>query len=283
MFTDANPAYPPLVPLQQVWVGIVIGGWDETLVNVPWLACFVALLLLFHGAVREFGGSRLVALAGVYALSSLPLFGVHVALAGYADLYMAGFIFLALSALVVGERLAFPWLLCWSALFAAMLPLVKRPGIGWMLLVLAATVFAIAMRAGAGRGARWQRRAPAALTIVAAAALLSAFVLGGDQARGVYLAVIENVFLLDNWHLAGLASLLAVVALVRDPPPPALAAVFAFTVVSLTGMVVAFAVTGIAGSIIDATTTNRALMHLMPAALLVVVGAASRLDTPPIG
>ena len=42
-YTDSAPYYPPAIPLLQVWMSYALGRWDDTLMNLPWLLCAIAL------------------------------------------------------------------------------------------------------------------------------------------------------------------------------------------------------------------------------------------------
>jgi hypothetical protein len=90
-YFDASPEYPPTMPLLQVWSCVVLGRWDDTLMNWPWWQIAVALTLLVYGGLRALAASAPVALAGAFLVASLPLANVHVALAGYADLPLAAY------------------------------------------------------------------------------------------------------------------------------------------------------------------------------------------------
>jgi len=89
VFTGIAWSYPATLAWLQVWMASAVGGWIEPMVNLPWFVLWVGLLLGHYGQWRGLGLSRDKALVGVYALGSLPLLDVHVALAGYADLWMA--------------------------------------------------------------------------------------------------------------------------------------------------------------------------------------------------
>src|SRR6185312_10746285 len=84
------------------------------------LALWAALLAGVYGGVRTLGLARDRSIVTVYALGSLPLINVHVALAGYADLWIATLIAFACLAwmrwLESGER----GQLVLAVLFAAM-------------------------------------------------------------------------------------------------------------------------------------------------------------------
>lgn len=88
VFTDRHPYYPHTIPLLQVWMNLAIGRWDESLMNLPWLLCLMAIAAAFYGQLRVAGVSALVATAFCYLLISMPLINIHVALAGYADLFL---------------------------------------------------------------------------------------------------------------------------------------------------------------------------------------------------
>ena len=53
VYFDASPEYPPTMPLLQVWSCLLLGRWDDTLMNWPWWQIGVALTLLVYGALRQ--------------------------------------------------------------------------------------------------------------------------------------------------------------------------------------------------------------------------------------
>jgi succinate dehydrogenase hydrophobic anchor subunit len=141
-YTSVAASYPGTLGWLEVWFAAAAGGWVEPVVDLPWFLLWLGLLFGHYGQWRALGVDRVPALFGVYALGSLPLITVHVALAGNADLWVAavfGFGVLAwLRYLLRGERL--------QALVAAscalLLPWLKLEGAVW--LVLAVTVAAFA-------------------------------------------------------------------------------------------------------------------------------------------
>ena len=88
-FTDTHPEYPGTVPLFQVWTALCLGRWDESLVNVGWVAACVSLGIAFYAQLRRLELGPVKAMFGTYALLSLPFLTIHVALAGIADLFVA--------------------------------------------------------------------------------------------------------------------------------------------------------------------------------------------------
>ncbi|GAF67267.1 unnamed protein product, partial [marine sediment metagenome] len=89
LYTEVAWHYPNALAWIELWFASAAGGWIEPLINLPWLGLWIALLLGHYGQWRALGMDRVRALIFVYALGSLPLLSVHVALAGYADLWVA--------------------------------------------------------------------------------------------------------------------------------------------------------------------------------------------------
>ena len=88
VYTDRHFNYPVTIPLLQAWMNLATGQWNESLMNLPWLLCLAALGLAFYGQLRLSGVSTTTATVCTYFLLSLPLLNSHVALAGYADLFL---------------------------------------------------------------------------------------------------------------------------------------------------------------------------------------------------
>jgi hypothetical protein len=82
------PLFPSVIPY---WAALSLGRWSETLVNLPVLFAGLAMGMALYGQCREHGLSKTNSLIACYLLYSIPLIGTHLALAGYADIWMAGF------------------------------------------------------------------------------------------------------------------------------------------------------------------------------------------------
>ncbi len=93
------PLFPSVIPY---WAALSLGSWSETLVNLPVLFAGLALGMAIYGQCREHGLSIATSLITCYLLYSIPLLGTHLALAGYADIWMAGFTGLGFVALMRG-------------------------------------------------------------------------------------------------------------------------------------------------------------------------------------
>jgi hypothetical protein len=88
VFTDRHPHYPHTVPLLQVWMNLATGRWNASLMNLPWLLCLIAMGTAFYSQLRVSGAGPPIAMGFTYLLLSMPLVNIHVALAGYADLFL---------------------------------------------------------------------------------------------------------------------------------------------------------------------------------------------------
>jgi hypothetical protein len=84
------------------WSALSLGRWSETLVSLPVLFGTVAIGLALFGQCREYGLSRTASLVSCYILYSIPLFAAHIALPGYADFWMTGYVGLGFIAIMRG-------------------------------------------------------------------------------------------------------------------------------------------------------------------------------------
>ncbi len=125
--------YPPAVPLIQLWMALGLGYWNDSLISLPWLLCGMALGLAFYGQARQVGGSPLSVLVFTYFLLSPPLLDTHVALGGYAELWMATVYGLAAMAFIQWLRGGDRKQGLLALIFILMCPLIKVPGLVWML------------------------------------------------------------------------------------------------------------------------------------------------------
>ena len=126
--------YPKTVPLLALWPTLAFGAWNETAANLPWIGCVLALGLGFYEQARQWGASALTALIFTWLLLSLPLLNTHVALAGYADLWMAAVFSLAVIAFLQWARDGDRRQGLLAALLALACPLIKHEGAVWLLL-----------------------------------------------------------------------------------------------------------------------------------------------------
>ncbi len=138
------PLFPSVVPY---WAALSLGSWSETLVNLPVLFAGFALGMAIYGQCREHGLSVAASLITCYLLYSIPLLGTHLALAGYADIWMAGFTGLGFVALIRGAitrdepgKLGFQVLLGFLMVLFSIW--VKNEGAVWLLAAIAMLILA---------------------------------------------------------------------------------------------------------------------------------------------
>jgi hypothetical protein len=94
--------YPVFASVVPFWVAVSLGYWSETLINLPVALAGLAIAAALYGQCRESGLGKGAALLSCYLLFSIPLFGTHLALAGYADIWMCGFAGLGFMSLLRG-------------------------------------------------------------------------------------------------------------------------------------------------------------------------------------
>jgi hypothetical protein len=216
VFTDLHPDYPAAVPLLQVWMNLALGRWDDSLMNLPWLLCLIALGSAFYGQLRVWGTGPVVAMAFVYLLLSLPLLNIHVALAGYADLFLGAAYCGALMACHNWAATRQRWQAVLALFFAMSCTLIKDEGLVWSLTFVPALTFALMPRGEAAR----------LCVLFSLVMVLLWLLLPPDlEIAGHHLdhltpefhadglvGVVRSIWLHDNWHLLGYL-LLAIIPL----------------------------------------------------------------------
>ena len=205
--------YPPLLANLELWYAMGAGDWIEPLVNLPWFGLWLALLAVSYGQWRALGVPRPHAWIGMYALGSLPLINVHVALAGYADLWITA----AFACVVLAWM---RWLkyhergqLVLALVFLLLMPLVKFEGVVWLLCLGTLMIFAAVPPRLRAWGLAAAVIASALLVTVSYLAdmawlrlardLLSGATGGREASRSfdVLRALADGLFLQYNWHL----------------------------------------------------------------------------------
>jgi hypothetical protein len=204
VFTDRHPNYPPTIPLLQVWMNLAIGRWDESLMNLPWLLCLIALGAAFYSQLRNVGVRPAISISFTYLLLSMPLINTHVALAGYADLFLGAAYCSALMAFHNWQSTKQRWQALLMVIFVITCPLIKNEGYVWSLTLVPALIFA---------NDSWRTATKLGALSFLVVLLLTVVMLFQpayiDQALGLttgfdmkaLLGIIKSVWLHDNWHL----------------------------------------------------------------------------------
>jgi hypothetical protein len=270
--------YPPLVPLVEVWMALALGRWDEAWVNIPWLQCVASLGLAFYGQIRAWGSSPVVAISFTYLLLSLPLLDTHVALAGYADLWLASTYALAFMAFL-------HWLRSGDngqgllALFAILAGTqIKLEGAAWALTFLPALGYVALRRAGSAQ--RWIVLPVAALLLGGGVLVVWYLPWGAILPSGVLVGLsvsdfgqvahsfVKNLFVFDNWHLFWYVWLGGLLASVSDGKVTRREILSGSVVLAAVGIVLfVFSLTEAAAWATLGTAVNRVILQIVPALL----------------
>jgi len=208
--TAASWSYPELLAWVQLWFASAAGAWNEPLVGVTWCGALAAFALAAYGYWRALGLASWVALALVYGLVSLPLIDAHVALAGYADLWVAltlGLATLAWTRWLIGRE---PRQLALATGIALCLPVIKLEGMVWLISYCAVVALDLVPL-------RRRRLVLWGVPIVLVASAIVAALVSSHSGRnwieipslgtfalawhGVGGAMIASLFTLPNWHL----------------------------------------------------------------------------------
>jgi len=211
--TTQTWSYPEALGRLAVWFASAWGDWNAGVVGAIWFALWVALLAGLYGGLRALGLARDRAVVAVYALGSLPLINVHVALAGYADLWIATLIAFSCLSWMRGLETGTRGPLVLAALFALLLPAVKLEGAIWLVLLAGTMLYArmplrfrrvalvLAPVIGVGIVAAYLLRVPLiapALDRIGLSADTGALL---AHAPAVIGAAADGLFSQYNWHL----------------------------------------------------------------------------------
>jgi hypothetical protein len=271
VFTDHHPGYPVTTPLLQMWVSLSLGRWDESLINLPWLLCCLGLLAAFYGQARAAGSTVLTATVFTYMLLSMPLLGTHVALAGYADLFLGAVYCAAMMAfhswsLTRGRGQAMV-----AIFFALCCPLIKNEGLFWLLTFIPGVIVVLLP----------VRRA---LTLLAAGVVVLALALllvpqdlavaGHSLAdlnlryrHGAPAAIATSLWIQDNWHLLGylLVALPPLASVLRKSASVKLAAIAVTLLSAIVLFLFLFLFTKYSMGAVHFDAVGRISLHLIPA------------------
>ena len=263
-YYDAASHYPATVPLFQVWSALLIGRWDDALVNVPWWLGGVAFTIALYGALVRLDFAPLVAIAGAAMVMSMPIVNVHIALAGYADLPMAMVLTLGtLAALhAIRDRNLADGVL--ALLLLAACVLVKNPGKAWMFVLLPAFAAAALPRQGLKlAGFAFGGAALAILVLARSGVRILGYQLSPQFAMP-WNALFDAYFSFANWNLLWYGAVVAAVLGWRQLLSREVAPLTCVIAGGLMFLLVGFAFTNAGAWVEDQSTVNRATLHLAP-------------------
>jgi hypothetical protein len=277
VFTDNHPDYPITTPLLQTWMSVILGRWDDALVNLPWVLLLVAGVSLLFGQARRNGIGPLPSALFCYLLVSMPIVNLQTVLAGYADVFLGIFYLAAITAL-------YQWLCTqdWrDGLLALILvsacPMIKNEGLFWLLSFLPA----LAVRFLPRRRLPFFMAAGAGLTVVTLMVVPKELEVAGhtlaelrlDFRAEAVLPLLESLFVFANWHLlfwllsALLVGSLAANFWTQASWPMPLLAVGAALVVAVALFFALFLFTDYASAAVRHTSGTRHMLQLAPALL----------------
>ena len=272
LYFDTAPGYPPTVPLLQVWSCLMLGRWDDTLMNWPWWALFASLVLATYGGLRRLEIGPLNALAGAFFCATLPLADTHVALAGYADLPLAVSYTMAALAFLHWTRTRARTDAALAILLALACTEIKNPGLPWALtLVPGVIVTLLPRRSGLLVVGLLFSSAALALFVVASTSMTILnyrlhldFDVAWDSLARSYL-------LLGNWHLLWYAAVATALLAWRQLLAPPLLALTTVLAAGVLFLVIVFGFSTARMWVTDQTTVNRATLHFAPLIVVFVM------------
>ena len=263
-YLDAAPHYPGTVPLFQVWAAVLIGAWDDALVNVPWWITGVAFCIAFYGALRRLGFAPLLALAGAGIVMSLPILNVHIALAGYADLPLAAYLTLGAVSALLAARIKSPADAAMAAVLLGACVLIKNPGKMWLIVLLPGLVVAAMPRRGLQlAGAAFVAAALAILWLSRSGVTVLGYQLSPQFAMP-WNGLFDAYFSFGNWNLLWYCAVATVALAWRQLLSREVAPWSCLIAAGLMFLFVGFAFTNAGAWVEDQSTVNRATLHLAP-------------------
>ena len=264
VYFDAAPHYPATVPLLQVWSAILLGRWEDTLVNLPWWLTGVAFAFAIYGYLAREGFEPVMALVGTWLVLSLPILEVHIALAGYADLAMSTYLTLAALWSLRSVRTRRWGDAAIAVLLLAACVVIKNPGKVWVAILVPSIVIAMLPRQGI--------RIATALFIIAICAMLvlaraEPTILGYRlhlDFEMPWRALFEAYFAFGNWNLLWYGVIAVAVLARRHLLSREVAPYTAMVAAGLIFLLFGFAFTNARVWVEDQSTVNRATLHLAP-------------------
>jgi hypothetical protein len=273
VYTDHHPGYPITVPLLQLWMTSAMGAWNESLMNLPWVMCFVALGAAFYAQARAAGAGAVLALTFTYFLLSMPLLNTHVALAGYADLLLGACYCLGVMAFHNWslDRDRFQAVL--AGLFAVSCTLIKNEGLFWLLTFVPALLVVLFP----GRRS-WLLLAMLSLAVFAVLLFFPRDTVVAGHSLGelriffrpsALIPVLESFFVHDSWHLFAylLTGLLVLVLLFRRSALVELRGIAVALGAAAVLFLFLFLFTAYSGGATGFTAVGRISLQLVPAGM----------------
>ncbi|QOC23811.1 hypothetical protein IC757_06715 [Wenzhouxiangella sp. AB-CW3] len=267
--------HPTFVPLLMLYPAVVVGAWDDSLIGVAWLVAGLSSVMIVHGLLRHLGVAQWISWLGIYLLVSAPLFATHIALFGYADLWVMLYMLVFGLGLMLWVRHR-GWQSLLVMLFAGvMMSLAKDTGVYWvpvLLLAWLATLMSnrqlilVLAVAGGLAGLLWLVGVDPLLWLSSDRYSLEARI----SAEGV-MGIAHHLFVRQDWHLAWyLLPLVFALAIWRAGAAPELRGLLVLSVLATAYALAGFVLTRAAVYAADGTLFSRIVLQLYP--VLVLLG-----------
>jgi len=275
VFTDNHPDYPITTPLVQTWMNLVLGHWDDALMNLPWPLLALAGGLAFFGQARVAGLNPMAAAFFSYLLLSLPLLNLQIALAGYADVFMGFFFLAAVMAFYQWCRTREIWQGILAVVFGFSCLMIKNEGLFWLLAFLPGLAALLLPRRWF-----WLTALLGLLILIMILAFLppDMKVVGHSLARlnlhyrpDALIPLLQSLFFYSNWHLlfwlaAALLFAQVIGSYLTGQRWPNELFSLAMVLATAGGLfLILFLVTNFSGGAIRQTAVGRISLHLAPA------------------
>lgn len=126
-----------------LWLSLAVGQWDEGISLLSWLMAIVAIMFGMIGQLRAIGLPSIMIVISALILLLIPILDSHIALPGYADLWVAAFVVLGVASLYHWAVYKNNWQFVLSLMMILSCYLVKsQSGTIWACLLLVALLLA---------------------------------------------------------------------------------------------------------------------------------------------
>jgi hypothetical protein len=281
-----NEEYPPAVSLMMLWVARAVGEWRDNLFSyISLLHLFSASLVMYWALQTRTSGH--VALIGVGLALGAPLIAVHAITGGYADLPLACTLAIAASLLMCLPRGAALSHYMVSVGLALCLPFYKIPGVFWLAFFLLGALTHFYCSHTSEKATRIKHLSRTLVQIMVALATLALVFLRFTNENlkiGNYvirftlndgtLFVINELFVSGSFLLLWLTFGFYFVSKTQKPPADVIAPIQALKTIVVLGVAFVLSAVFLGNTLewwADGSTLNRALIHIAPTAILLVV------------
>lgn len=286
LYTIQAYQYPNFVSLMQLWLALNIDQWHESLIHLPAFQVGLFTVLGVYAFARKFGYSRLTSLLCSTALISMPMFHNHLAIGGYADIWMSAYIGMGLISLMLflHDNQSADLVLALILLLTALS--IKVEATAWLIMAIFLILF-------------HQRIWPGLLVLglllsaIAAREYLPSnslhevsdgwlsYLRSGLQfeSHDASTAFFNNLFVYDNWHLLGIITCFAAIVSVASPLKKHQKIAVNLLILITISLIFLFFFTSSGNWAADYTAINRILLQFIPAivfALMLILGHYSR-------